>query len=201
LTVQKVLPDQPGDARGEKRSKRFHERTLPLLSVLLELSDVIDKIEIVDKVSVALQRRLACDRRFLRDWNRCFEAKGEAKPRFLSIAFASPARNEIVVRIAKQLGSPQGAARPGPREIAAQRAGTARSRRPPNRYGGFIDYGTDVMVLVIDLNYLAAVITDTRAKPGPPAKLGRVRRQPQPPEEPAQPPEEPPEEEIQEGAE
>jgi hypothetical protein len=59
-----------------------------------------------------------------------------------------------------------------------------------------IETGTDVMVLVVDLSYIAWTIIEAVRTLGPPAKPG-VR----PPQEEPPAPEEPPEEEIQAAAE
>jgi hypothetical protein len=103
--VGKVLPNGPGYTRGTGNSRRYDESALPLIAVLLQISDKYPAIEELDAISHAIQRKLA-ERRtpFAQCWTAALERAAaeqeEAPPEevekedhWLTIAFPSPAED------------------------------------------------------------------------------------------------------------
>ena len=68
-SLGKVLPDGPGDSRGKGNSRRYSETTVPLIAVMLQISNRLSSIEQLDAISRAIQRSLAGNKTpFARYW-------------------------------------------------------------------------------------------------------------------------------------
>jgi len=102
VQAKRVLPTEPAEARGEGRSRRYHQKFLPVLTTLLVFSDKVNSIEIAHAVSAALRSRLRNDARFATQWAEVFEAsQGKASRKrtttYLTVAFSSPADDRSYV--------------------------------------------------------------------------------------------------------
>jgi hypothetical protein len=104
----KVLPNGPEYTQGAGNSRRYHEKTIPLIAVLLQVSDKYPSIEELDAISRAIQRKLAARRTpFAQCWTAALAraaaeeaAEEEAEltevqkeDHWLTIAFPTPSRD------------------------------------------------------------------------------------------------------------
>jgi hypothetical protein len=64
----KVLPDGVPYTRGNGASKRYATSAIPIIAVLLYISNRFAPVEILDAISRALQRNLAANRAFSQCW-------------------------------------------------------------------------------------------------------------------------------------
>jgi hypothetical protein len=97
VQAKRVLPTEPAEARGEGRSRRYHQKFLPVLATLLVFSDKVNSIEITHAVSAALRSRLRNDARFATQWAEVFEAGERSATTYLTVAFPTPAEGRSYV--------------------------------------------------------------------------------------------------------
>jgi hypothetical protein len=120
----KVLPDGAPNTQGSDASKRYAASAIPLIGVLLLISNRFGSVELLDEISRAIQRSLTHNRAFSRCWAAALakvetpENKKSAdeeeteeetgmenadevatsETSWLTIAFPGPARVELIVR-------------------------------------------------------------------------------------------------------
>ena len=121
----KVLPDGVPYTRGSGASKRYADAAIPLIGLMLLISNRFGSVELLDAISRAIQRTLAVNRVFSRCWvaavgdeealakelvhddgiDKATETNETEKDEvftsdtiYLTIAFPSPARNEFSIR-------------------------------------------------------------------------------------------------------
>ena len=121
----KVLPDGAPYTRGSGASKRYADDAIPLIGLMLHISNRFGSVELLDAISRAIQRALTVNRAFSQCWVAALaheEARakvlvdndrldkaaetGEAKKgaafdwniTYLTIAFPSPARDGFSIR-------------------------------------------------------------------------------------------------------
>jgi hypothetical protein len=123
-----VLPDGAPNTRGSGASKRYAERAIPLIGVMLLISERFGSVKLLDEISRAIQRSLAHNRAFSQCWaaamtkakarhSKDYANEGEiqkadetetdrgrsdvatdSETSWLTIAFPGPARVELIVR-------------------------------------------------------------------------------------------------------
>jgi hypothetical protein len=124
----KVLPDGAPNTRGSGASKRYAEWAIPLIGVMLLISNRFGSVELLDEISRAIQRSLTHNRGFSQCWAAALataetqhnkesadeeetqeadrtETDGEktdevaaSETSWLTIAFPGPARVELIAR-------------------------------------------------------------------------------------------------------
>jgi hypothetical protein len=123
--LEKVLPDGAPYTRGSGASKRYAASAIPVIGVLLLVSNRFASVELLDAISRAILRSLTKNRIFSRCWASALARAAEfhyktsatqeepekekideaeanevsaSEHTFLTIVFPGPARDEVIVR-------------------------------------------------------------------------------------------------------
>src|SRR5215472_14823106 len=101
--LRKVLPDGAPHTRGCGASKRYAASAIPIIAVLLYISNRFAEVEVLDAISRAIQQNLVANPAFSRCWGAAVgEAESEitkARPSFyLTIGFPNVVHDGFIVR-------------------------------------------------------------------------------------------------------
>ena len=161
-SLGKVLPTGPGATRGTGNSRRYNEATVPLIAVMLQISNRLSSIEELDAISRTIQRGLAGNKTpFARCWTAALvRAAAELAPQRdaaeADVATESPRENHYLT-----------IAFPSPTQGLAVRCGPTP----------IFNYGVDVDVYLLDLDFIFYTLAESSlfVKSSPHVSQRRIR--------------------------